>query len=158
MTTTKPAMKATIQSYRDLHVWQRSMELTVAVYRLTEAFPRGEVFGLTSQLRRSAVSIPSNIAEGLWTIKPARVQTLSSYRPRFELRATNSTGTLASLRSRGFSASENRRGPFARGWKDAFLVAWKPEDHRQLNRGRIVSLFLYFSVCLPTVHCPLEQL
>ena len=57
-------MKATIQSFRDLHVWQRSMELTVAVYRLTEGFPRGEVFGLTSQLRRSAVSIPSNIAEG----------------------------------------------------------------------------------------------
>lgn len=64
MTTTKPAMKATIQSFRDLQVWQRSMELTVAVYRLTEGFPRGEVFGLTSQLRRSAVSIPSNIAEG----------------------------------------------------------------------------------------------
>ena len=40
------------------------MELTVAVYRLTEGFPRGEVFGLTSQLRRSGVSIPSNIAEG----------------------------------------------------------------------------------------------
>ena len=57
-------MRAAIQSFRDLHVWQKSMELTVAVYRLTEGFPGGEVFGLTSQLRRSAVSIPSNIAEG----------------------------------------------------------------------------------------------
>ena len=55
---------ATVQSFRDLQVWQRSMELTVAVYRLTQKFPREEAYGLTSQTRRSAVSIPSNIAEG----------------------------------------------------------------------------------------------
>ena len=54
----------TVRSFRDLEVWRMSMELTVAVYRLTQAFPREEVFGLSSQLRRSAVSIPSNIAEG----------------------------------------------------------------------------------------------
>src|ERR1035441_3359988 len=53
-----------IQSFRDLKVWQKSMDLTVAVYSLTKNFPREEAFGLTSQLRRSAVSIPSNIAEG----------------------------------------------------------------------------------------------
>jgi four helix bundle protein len=53
-----------IQSFRDLKVWQKSMELTVAVYGLTQSFPREETFGLTSQLRRSAISIPSNIAEG----------------------------------------------------------------------------------------------
>jgi four helix bundle protein len=52
------------QSFRDLQVWQRAMQLTAAVYRLTEGFPRDEQFGLTSQMRRSAVSIPSNIAEG----------------------------------------------------------------------------------------------
>jgi four helix bundle protein len=52
------------QSFRDLQVWQRAMQLTVAVYRLTQGFPREEQFGLTSQMRRSAVSIPSNIAEG----------------------------------------------------------------------------------------------
>lgn len=52
------------QSFKDLLVWQRAMELTVAVYRLTQDFPREEQFGLTSQIRRSAVSIPSNIAEG----------------------------------------------------------------------------------------------
>ena len=52
------------QSYRDLVVWQRSMQLTLAVYRLTKDFPREEQYGLTSQIRRSAVSIPSNIAEG----------------------------------------------------------------------------------------------
>ena len=52
------------QSFRDLVVWQRSMQLTVAVYQLTKEFPREELYGLTSQMRRSAVSMPSNIAEG----------------------------------------------------------------------------------------------
>jgi four helix bundle protein len=51
-------------SFRDLVVWQRSMQLTVAVYRLTQAFPHEEIYGLTSQIRRAAVSLPSNIAEG----------------------------------------------------------------------------------------------
>jgi four helix bundle protein len=52
------------QSFRDLAVWKRAMQLTVCVYRLSQGFPREEVYGLTSQIRRSAVSIPSNIAEG----------------------------------------------------------------------------------------------
>lgn len=52
------------QSFRDLVMWQRSMQLTVAVYRLTKDFPRDELYGLTSQIRRAAVSLPSNIAEG----------------------------------------------------------------------------------------------
>jgi len=59
-----------MQSFRDLLVWQRSMELTVAVYRLTQNFPREEAFGLTSQLRRSAISVPSNIAEGHGGMNP----------------------------------------------------------------------------------------
>ncbi|WP_333590736.1 four helix bundle protein [Brevundimonas sp.] len=53
-----------MQSYRDLIVWQRSMGLAEAVYRLSKAFPTDERFGLTSQARRAAVSIPANIAEG----------------------------------------------------------------------------------------------
>jgi four helix bundle protein len=52
------------KSYRDLLVWQRSIELTLALYKLTHSFPREEMFGLTSQLRRASVSIASNIAEG----------------------------------------------------------------------------------------------
>lgn len=52
------------QSFRDLQVWQRSMQLTAAVYRITREFPRDELYGLTSQIRRSAVSVPGNIAEG----------------------------------------------------------------------------------------------
>ncbi len=53
-----------IQSYRDLEVWKKSMDLAVAVYNLTSGFPQAESYGLTSQLRRAVVSIPSNIAEG----------------------------------------------------------------------------------------------
>jgi four helix bundle protein len=53
-----------IQSYRDLRVWQVSMDLAVNVYEVTESFPMHERFGLTAQLRRATVSIASNIAEG----------------------------------------------------------------------------------------------
>jgi four helix bundle protein len=53
-----------VQSFRDLLVWQRSIQLAVAVYRLTKGFPREETHGLSSQLRRASVSISSNIAEG----------------------------------------------------------------------------------------------
>ena len=53
-----------IKSYRDLIVWQKSIELVKKIYLITKVFPREEIFGLTSQMRRSSVSIPSNIAEG----------------------------------------------------------------------------------------------
>ncbi len=53
-----------MQSYKELLVWQQAMELVSAIYRATKMFPREELYGLTSQLRRSAVSVPSNIAEG----------------------------------------------------------------------------------------------
>jgi four helix bundle protein len=52
------------QSFRDLIVWQRSIELTTDVYKLTSKFPEAERFGLTNQMRRASVSIASNIAEG----------------------------------------------------------------------------------------------
>ncbi len=51
-------------TYRDLIVWQKSMGLVTEIYRFSQDFPQSEVFGLSAQLRRSAVSIPSNIAEG----------------------------------------------------------------------------------------------
>jgi four helix bundle protein len=53
-----------IKSYRELLVWQKGIALTLQIYRLTKTFPREEIYGLTSQMRRCAVSIPSNIAEG----------------------------------------------------------------------------------------------
>ncbi len=53
-----------IESYKELHVWQRAIELSIAIYRLTAGFPREEIYGLSNQVRRASVSIPSNIAEG----------------------------------------------------------------------------------------------
>ena len=53
-----------LKTYRDLKVWQKSYELCLKIYRITGKFPKEEKYGLTSQLRRSAVSVPSNIAEG----------------------------------------------------------------------------------------------
>src|SRR5437870_12316437 len=59
--TLRPGMSA---SYRDLRVWQQGMALVLAIYKHTRAFPKEELYGLTSQMRRAAVSIPSSIAEG----------------------------------------------------------------------------------------------
>lgn len=53
-----------MKSYRELNAWQKSYALALAVYQASRAFPRAEVFGLTSQLRRASISIPANIAEG----------------------------------------------------------------------------------------------
>jgi len=53
-----------IKSYRDLVVWQKSMELVTTVYAITKKFPKEEQYGLTAQIRRSAISVQSNIAEG----------------------------------------------------------------------------------------------
>jgi four helix bundle protein len=53
-----------VRPFKDLAVWQRSIELSVAIYEFTRTFPSDELYGLRSQLRRASVSIPSNIAEG----------------------------------------------------------------------------------------------
>lgn len=52
-------------SYKDLNAWKKSIELSVVIYSITNSFPASELYGLTSQLRRSAISISSNIAEGM---------------------------------------------------------------------------------------------
>ncbi|TRC92822.1 four helix bundle protein [Mesorhizobium sp. WSM4305] len=57
-------MTGKINSYKDLIVWQQAMDLAVATYSLTKTWPKEEMYGLTSQIRRSATSIPANIAEG----------------------------------------------------------------------------------------------
>ncbi len=53
-----------VKSYKDLLVWQKSLDLVEMIYQVSKAFPKEELYGLTNQLRRAAVSIPSNIAEG----------------------------------------------------------------------------------------------
>ncbi len=57
-------MKGKISSYRDLKVWQRGIDITEQVYRVTRRLPDEEKYGLTAQIRRAALSVPSNIAEG----------------------------------------------------------------------------------------------
>lgn len=76
-----------INSYKDLIVWQKAMELVTSVYSLTETFPKSELYCLTSQMRRCAISIPSNIAEG------SRRRTRKDYR-QFLVIAFGSGGEL----------------------------------------------------------------
>jgi len=57
-------MERSMRGYRDLRAWQQAMQLVTQIYRVTSTFPKQELYGLTAQLRRAAVSIPSNLAEG----------------------------------------------------------------------------------------------
>lgn len=57
-------MNREIKNHKDLEVWKKSMDLVSNIYKITESFPNKEIYGLTNQIRRSAVSVPSNIAEG----------------------------------------------------------------------------------------------
>ena len=76
-----------VHTYKDLVVWQRAIELVVETYSITDSFPKSEQFGLVSQMRRAAVSIPSNIAEGRrrGTLKDFRHFLLISYGSGAEL-------------------------------------------------------------------------
>jgi hypothetical protein len=56
-----------MRNYKDLMVWEKAHKLTLAIYRETNAFPKEERFGLTSQVRRASSSIPANLAGGLWS-------------------------------------------------------------------------------------------
>jgi len=57
-------MSKEIRNHKDLEVWKKSIDLVSNIYKITESFPNKELYGLTNQIRRAAVSIPSNIAEG----------------------------------------------------------------------------------------------
>jgi four helix bundle protein len=59
------------QKFEDLVVWQRAIELTVCIYKLTRSLPKDELYGLVSQLRRASISVASNIAEGRGRLSPA---------------------------------------------------------------------------------------
>lgn len=85
-----------VNCYRDLDVWKSGVELSLAVYRLTGMFPDAERFGLTSQMRRCAISIPSNIAEG-----HARLSTREYLR-----HVSISLGSLAELETQLHIAAE----------------------------------------------------
>ena len=67
------------QSYRDLIAWQKAMQLVIEVYKVSGSFPKEEVYGLTSQLRRAAISIPCNIAEGQGRLTKGEFQQFLGY-------------------------------------------------------------------------------
>jgi hypothetical protein len=78
-----------VQSYRDLVAWNKAMELVTEIYRLIHDFPKEELFGLTSQIRRAAVSIPSNIAEGKGRLSKGEIPAIPGQRQGFFGRVGN---------------------------------------------------------------------
>jgi four helix bundle protein len=73
------------QDFKELVVWQKAIELTIAVYKLTQKFPKDELYGLTSQMRRASVSVASNIAEGRGRINAAEFSPVPWRCARFDL-------------------------------------------------------------------------
>jgi len=75
-------------SFRDLLVWQRAIQMTLAIYRMTIGFPKEELYGLTSQIRRAGVSVASNIAEGSGACPPGSTSSswawLAAQIPKFK--------------------------------------------------------------------------
>ncbi len=113
-----------ISSYQDLTVWQKGMQLAEECYRLTQRFPKAEMFGLTSQIRRAASSIPANIAEGMGKGRNTRVS------PVLASGAGQSEGTGDALNSQSPSGiSTGRRsgsspGNMQRGGEDDSFPDW----------------------------------
>jgi four helix bundle protein len=115
-----------IRDFRDLEVWQRAIDLVVETYRVTRSFPSEERYGLTAQLRRAAVSVPSNIAEG---------------RGRFGLggflyHLSVATGSLMELETQFFIAE--RLGLLQPG--EARAVLEKTAEVRRLLAGMVRAL------------------
>jgi four helix bundle protein len=92
------------QNYRDLLVWQKAIDLTVCIYKLTQSFPNSELYGLTSQMRRATVSVASNIAEGRGRLNPAEFRQFLGLAQGslFELRTQ-----LLVTRKLGFASGES---------------------------------------------------
>lgn len=95
------------QSYRDLMVWQKSMDLVVEVYHLAAMLPRDELYGLSSQIKRSAISIPSNIAEG--ARRPHRADQLRFYSIAYASGAELETQLEIAMRLKFFTAADAQR-------------------------------------------------
>ena len=117
----KGKMESEIKSYRDLIVWQKSMDLVTSIYELTAVFPKSEMYGLTSQMRRSAISIPSNIAEG----------SRRSSRKDFKNFLQNAYGSGAELETQIEIA---KRMPFGKTFHYQSIDSGLDEVMRMLNR------------------------
>jgi four helix bundle protein len=130
-----------MKGHRDLVAWQKAMELVFDIYRLTARFPKEELYGLTSQLRRAAVSVPSNIAEGYGR----------NSRREFHQFLGHARGSLAEVETQLLIASElnyltaDACGPLfervarlarllngLKAWSVQELTASSPEKHSRL--------------------------
>lgn len=109
------------ESYRDLIAWQKSMVLVTDVYRETEHFPSREIYGITNQLRRAAVAVPSDIAEGKGRLsKKEFVQMLSrargsTYEVQTQLEISSNLGFLAALQFEDLFAKADEVGRLING-------------------------------------------
>ena len=112
-------------SYRDLVAWRKAMILVVQIYRATRTFPKDELYGLTSQLRRAAVSVPSNIAEG-----QARYS-----RREFHHFLANARGSLAEVETQIMLASDLAYLPS----KEADVLLIKAAEVGRILNGLIAS-------------------
>ena len=95
-----------VSDYQNLRIWQQGLDLVDQVYILTEKFPKSEVFGLASQLRRAAVSVPSNIAEGNSSLQKSEYVRFLSYSIRSL--AELHTQTIIAQRREFLSTDESR--------------------------------------------------
>ena len=98
-----------MKDFRDLNVWKKGHQLALAVYRATAKFPKEEIYGLTSQIRRAVVSIPSNIAEGYG--RQRRLEYIQFLQIAFASGAEVETATLENVRKR--STGNRKRKNFA---------------------------------------------
>ncbi|MEK9151500.1 MAG: four helix bundle protein [Patescibacteria group bacterium] len=109
-----------IETYKDLIIWQKGIEIVSAAYQFTARFPKEEIYGLTSQMRRAAVSIPSNIAEGR----------SRSTRKDFLQFLRIASGSLAELETQLIVSEKLGLGDVAHSKK---LLALLDEEKRMLN-------------------------
>jgi four helix bundle protein len=117
------SVRPIVQSYRDLIVWKKAMSLVLEIYRCTQTFPKIETYGLTSQLRRAAVSIPSNIAVRASKTLNRRVQAVSGnargslMEVETQIILAQSLGYLRSARVRIYSALQPKSD-------ESSMVSW----------------------------------
>ena len=107
-----------LESYKQLEVWKRSMELAKEIYEMTDQFPKTEIYGLVSQMRRAAVLIPSNIAEGYKKKEHWGIHSVPQHCRRFSRRIRNAN--FAFKRFISESRPWKGRGPVGRSSENAY--------------------------------------
>src|ERR1700692_2108183 len=106
-------------SFRDLLVWQRAVQMSVAIYCLTDRFPKQEIFGLTGQLRRAGVSVASNIAEGYGRMSSGEYKQFLGMARGSVLEVQTQLVDRPGVEVWGVRFTQSSRRTFGRGGQDA---------------------------------------